>query len=167
MSPYCTISLPKAEWAATPRLKLVEPSSLRLLRNHVERFALYFLRELHTGSIQFEAAETPDTPGYVPYEAYLFLEQDRYVGACCFRDRRYEQLIAAWSLDWAWIHPYFRFKHHLTNAWPRFAEEYGRFHLAKPLSRSMQAFVRKVGWHEESYFTERTGHRVQLRHVHP
>ena len=126
------------------------PSSRKALREHVERFARYFLREMHKGGLQFEAAEQPDSPDYVPYEAYLLHADDRYIGACCFRDRAPTNDPPSWWLAWAWLHPYFRSRHHLTNAWPQFVASYGQFHLAQPVSHAMKAFIQKVGWHDET-----------------
>ena len=100
----------------------------------------------------------PDTHGYVAWEAYLFHERVyenknendthnirvRCFGACCFRWREWADAPAGWSLDWVWLHPYFRRRQHLTKAWRQFEQEYGCFHLAKPVSLLMQAFLRKI-----------------------
>jgi hypothetical protein len=45
-------------------------------RTHVQRFACYFLHEMHYSFIQFDAAEAPDTLGFVPYKAFLFPIRD-------------------------------------------------------------------------------------------
>lgn len=53
------------------------PSSPKALRVHAERFARYFVREMHFGSIQFEAAEVPSSIGFVPHRAFLFAREGR------------------------------------------------------------------------------------------
>jgi hypothetical protein len=148
MSPqsYYRIDLPATGWSFKPRLVKVVPSSAKSLRQHVERFARYFLREMHFDGIQFEAAETPQSLGYVPYKAYLFAAQDRYIGAGCFRYREDQDAKIPWLFDWMWLHPYFRREGHLTQAWPALLQEFGTFRLGHPLSISMEAFLRKVGW---------------------
>jgi hypothetical protein len=143
---YYAMALPPVDGAPRPSPELVDPASPRSMRDHVERFARYFLRELGTGGIQFEASETRDDPDYVPYEAYLFNDGQRHFGACCFRLRNYKNAPASWWLDWAWLHRYFRSRGYLSAAWPQFMEKYGHFHLEAPLSHSMQAFLKKVGW---------------------
>jgi hypothetical protein len=141
-----TIKLPAATGLEKDSPVLVLPTSPKRLRVHVERFARYFLREMHFSSIQFEAAETPSSPGFVKYEAYLFHDGDRFFGACCFRWREWGNTPASWSLDWVWIHPFLRGRGHLKKAWAQFENKYGRFHLAQPVSCGMQIFLRKVGW---------------------
>lgn len=138
---YYTVTLPLVDGAARTSLELVEPTSPRQLRDQVERFARYFLREMHTGGIQFEAAENPETLGYRRYAAYLFYDGNRYFGASCFRWREWEDAAASWSADWVWFHPYFRSQGHLTRAWPHLIAQHGHFHLAKPLSHGMRAFL--------------------------
>ena len=81
------IDLPIAPYTGTPLLVPVSVDSSRKLRVHVERFARYFLNEMQTGGIQFEAAESTHSLGFVEYKAFLFSFQDRFVGAACFRYR--------------------------------------------------------------------------------
>ena len=145
-SSYYVIDLPEAAYSSELRVEPVIPSSSKELREHVERFARYFLREMHTGGIQFEAGEIPESTGYVPYRAYLFAVQDRYIGAGCFRERGDEDSDVPWVFDWLWFHPYFRSRGHLSRAWPVLVSEIGRFRLAYPLSHAMKAFLQKVGW---------------------
>jgi hypothetical protein len=159
MADYYSLSLPVAtlpELESNPTLVL--PSSPTIIRKRVELFAKYFKREMHFDFPQFEAAETPDKSWYVPYEAYLFHKsaddlwhgegpiKHRFFGACCFRWREYTNAPAEWSLDWVWFHPYFRCRGHLQSAWPRFAEKYGHFDLAQPLSCGMEKFLQKINW---------------------
>ena len=141
---YYTLSLPPCEIVAPFSPETVTVESLRPIREHVERFAYYFLRERRKGSVQFEAAESSESIGYVKYEAHLFNDGHRYIGACCFRWREFKDAPASWSIDWVWFHPYFRSRGHLTRAWPLFTARYGDFHIARPLSHSMEAFLAKV-----------------------
>ncbi|MBN3761095.1 hypothetical protein [Burkholderia sp. Ac-20365] len=123
----------------------------------VETLAQYFKREMHFDQVQFDAGETPDSLGYVPYQAWFFhepardlLEEDeplklRIFGACCFRWREWTNAEPSWSLDWVWMHPYFRRRGHLAAAWPTFQARYGiRFDVAQPLSIEMEAFVQTM-----------------------
>jgi hypothetical protein len=144
-STYYTISLPKATERHASWLSRVYPHSSQHERECVERFARYFLREMHTGGIQFEAAETTSSPGYVPYEAYLFKHEDRYIGACCFRKRNPSSSPTGYELDWAWLHPYFRMRGKFSEAFEIFRVTYGNFSLAQPLSPAMLAVARKYG----------------------
>ena len=141
---YYTLSLPPCKSVAPPSPEPVTVESPRPIREYVEQFARYFLGERGKGNLQFEAAETLQSLGYVKYEAHLFNDGYRYIGACCFRWREWENAPASWSLDWAWFHPYFRSRGHLTRAWPSFTAGYGDFHLARPLSHAMEAFLAKV-----------------------
>lgn len=141
---YYTLSLPPCEGTAPPSPETVTVDSLRAIRDHVERFARYFLKERGKGGLQFEAAETSESEGYVKYEAHLFNDGHRYIGACCFRWREFKDAPASWFMDWMWLHPYFRSRGHLTRAWPLFTTRYGDFHCATPLSHSMKAFLAKV-----------------------
>jgi hypothetical protein len=66
------------------------------------------------------------------------------VGACCFRWREWTNAPHSWALQWAWLHPDFRRRGLLTAAWPAFRTEFGDFHVERPLSEAMQAFLRKI-----------------------
>ena len=141
---YFTITLPTDRATESVDPALVLPTAPKRQREHVETFARYFLRERGQGALQFEAAETPSSVGYVRYEAHLFHDEGRYCGACCFRWRDWADAPPSWSLDWIWLHPYRRQRGLLTRAWPKFKERYGDFHLAQPLSAAMRAFLRKT-----------------------
>lgn len=158
MADYYSLSLPLVtlpQGESSPS-RVTEASPLSL-RKHVERFAQHFKRELHYDFSQFEAAETKMSLGFVRYEAYLFHKtaddlwqgegpiKSRFFGSCCFRWREWTDVPHEWSLDWAWFHPYFRARGHLTKAWPMFESKYGSFHLAHPLSSGMKEFLKKVG----------------------
>jgi hypothetical protein len=49
-----------------------------------------------------------------------------------------------WQFEWAWIHPYERGRGHMTNAWPKFKEEFGDFTIQQPLSFGMKVFLTKL-----------------------
>ena len=154
MSDYYSIKLPVAEVRQPARSpSLVIPSDGIMMRRRVEMFAKHFKREMRFDFPQFEASEQPGMYGYVPYEAYIFHEEardiwfadgpvkQRFFGACCFRWREWENSAAEWSLDWVWLHPYFRRRGFLANAWPKFKQKYGTFEVAQPLSCCMKEFM--------------------------
>ncbi len=158
------IDLPMAAWSSSLCLVEVEPTARKALREHVERFARYFMHEMHFNGIQFEAAESPHSVCYVRYKAFLFAAQGRYVGAACFRYRDDQDPLVPWLFDWLWLHPFVRRRGHLTRAWPQFIQTFNGldaqleagasshgdscrpFRLAHPLSSSMAAFVSRIGW---------------------
>ena len=144
---YYLIDLPVAPYSSETRL-IVTTASPKPIRENVERFARYFLREMHFGGLQFEAGETPESLGFKRYKAYLFAAQDHYVGAVCFRYRDDQNRVVPWLFDWMWIHPYFRHQGILSRAWPEFVREIGQFRLAQPVSPHMEQFLRKIGWCE-------------------
>jgi hypothetical protein len=123
MADYYALSLPVGvlpEWESSPTLVL--PTSSVVMRKRVERFAKHFQREMHFDFPQFETDETLCKSGFVRYEAFLFHTsagdlwhgegpiKQRFFGACCFRWREWTNAPAEWSLDWIWLHPYFRSK---------------------------------------------------------
>lgn len=147
-----------------PSLVEVTANSPRLLREGVEVYAYYFRRELHYDFVQFSADETDkswrcDNNGKWGWQqnrfvAWLFLPpHDLYVdgignsktvGACCFRWREWIDAPHSWALQWIWLHPYFRRRGILSDAWSTFTEQFGKFHVEKPLSNAMYHFLLKV-----------------------
>jgi hypothetical protein len=118
------------------------------LRREVERFAIYFRREFSYDFQQFSATEKPKKEQ--PYAAYLFTNETNHyprvwVGACCFRWRKYQDAEPRWGAQWAWLHPYYRGKGILSGAWDRFHELHGNFLPEPPYSPAMEAFLRKRG----------------------
>lgn len=138
------IDLPIKKYSSTISSVNVLPSSSKLLRLHVERFALYFLGEMRTGGIQFSAAEKSCSPGFRHYHAILVGAEDRHVGAIAFRYRPEQCKECPWILDWIWIHPYFRRAGILTAVWPVVIEQFGIFRLSEPISPAMRQFLLKV-----------------------
>ena len=144
MHRYYHIDLPSTRhYVSSPRLIAVETRSAKELREHVERFARYFLRELG-GSLQFEASESDSSRGYVPYKAFLVARESHYVGAACFRHRSDQDPAVPWLFTWLWIHPFSRRKGALSAVWSELNAQVGPFRLAPPVSIHMQAFLAKL-----------------------
>ena len=130
------------------RVTFDSPWSHRLA---VEKMARYFKRELRYDFVQFSAKLSPENKKYIPYEAYLFHEdqynlryEDRKTeivcgGACCFYQQENN-----WSLNWVWFHPYFRRRGMLKKAWLQFKNEYGQFDIEEPISNQMSSFLSHV-----------------------
>lgn len=140
------VDLPSHELNPLP----VTDTSPIALRKHTEAFARHFKHEMQYDAVQFGATESQSDVGHVPYEAYLFHESARdqwegpdtarLFGACCFRQRE-----SGWSLDWVWLHPYFRARGHLAKAWQGFQWRYGdNFHIEPPISCGMQQLLKKI-----------------------
>lgn len=129
---------------------LVTRHSPLFLRNAVHRFARYFRHEMHFDSVDFDPSESAS--GSTPYEAWVFhspatdrMFEDkplpfRMFGACCFH---VTEEPARATLRWVWLHPFFRGRGHLTQAWPLFRYRYGDFDIERPLSPAMAEFVRR------------------------
>ena len=118
----------------------VVPGSPWLLRREVEKFGYYFRREFDYG-IQFEASDTR------PYSAYIFASHEGFlwVGACCFRKCIFPHMdgMVLDSMQWAWLHPYFRNHGILKSHWKALHAEHGDFFLEHPLSPAMRSFFLK------------------------
>jgi len=141
---YYLIDLPTKSYSKKPEVRKITPHSPIEVRKYIEQFARYFLREMHFGGVQFEAAEGPNSIGYRPYVAYLLGAEDRYIGGACFRFRDDQSLDHPWILDWVWLHPYFRRRGHLLLAWPEITQAHGAFRIAKPISHAMEGFLASV-----------------------
>jgi hypothetical protein len=145
------------------RLKYADPSPLKVtpnspiaLRRSVELIADHFQQEMNFSFRQFHAKETPDTRAFIPWEAYLFHERGdtcendlgknkvQFFGACCFRKNPNIDEGGTWAMDRVWLHPYFRSRGHLRQAWQAFRSNYGDFQLSEPLSPSMMKFVERI-----------------------
>ena len=108
----------------------------------VERLAQYFRREFRYDFVQWSA--TNDEPSA---RAFVWVV-DHWphpvgFGACCFRWREWTDAPHGWALQWIWLHPYERGKGHLTRVWPYFRETFGDFHVERPLSSAMRAFLER------------------------
>ena len=120
-------------------LQVTRRSALKL-REQVEQFAIYFMREFDYAVQEFDAKEK------VPYTAYLLPDSaDRHarvwIGACCFRPESYVHYVHDDTLRWIWLHPYHRMKGVLTEVWPFLRANHGDFFIEPPLSPGMLHFV--------------------------
>ena len=78
--------------------------------------------------------------------AFLFIADDRVTlaGACAFEWMDRENAPHGWTMMWVWLAPAYRRHGILTRHWYTFRDMFGvGFHLEKPLSDAMAAFVRK------------------------
>jgi hypothetical protein len=113
-------------------------------RAAVEQYAKYFRREFQYDFVQYSADEEP-----LADRAFLFVPDpwgwgQRTVGACCFRRR--EDSGGSWfALAWIWLHPYWRSRGLLSNAWSYFVHRFAPFRVEPPLSPAMQGFLRRKG----------------------
>lgn len=101
-----------------------------------------FKREFGYDFIQW--SEKEDDPG-----AYGFLfrdpeQLDVIIGACAFRWRNYTDSDPMWAMQWIWLMPDARHKGILTKYWPVFTHMFGKFHVERPLSDAMAAFLEKM-----------------------
>jgi hypothetical protein len=116
-------------------------------RKAVYFFAAYFRREFGYDFVPYGHDGNDTDPDHV---AFLWVapecDDSSYdsewlvpcIGACCFR--RHEN----WTMQFVWLHPYFRRHGLLTNAWPQFEQEFGRFDVQPPLSDLMEAALKKL-----------------------
>jgi hypothetical protein len=122
----------------------VDRDSARWLNKAVYERARLFRREFHFDFVQ--RLEQGPRQGPDKSRAFLFVD-DRSViaGAYAFQWLVYTDAPSGWTGDWVWLAPRFRRRGILTKAWPYFTELFGGFHLERPLSRAMAAFVTKIG----------------------
>jgi hypothetical protein len=135
---YYRIKLKKipGKYRSSQPLPITRQSPLKL-RKQVEVFAIYFRREFDYAIREFDAREKD------PYTAYLFPDPYArvWIGACCFRPESYAYDVDSDTLRWIWLHPYYRMKGVLTEAWPFFRANHGDFFIEPPLSPGMLHFV--------------------------
>jgi len=121
------------------RLHCVRHDAPVTWRNAVHRFAVYFRREFQYDFIQYSPDESESLD-----RAFLFTH-DRVemlaVGACSFR----YHTNGSCGLSWIWLHPYYRGRGMLSQAWPYFVRRFAPFQVEPPLSKSMTSFMRKLG----------------------
>ena len=115
-------------------------------RKAVYVFAAHFRREFGYDFVPYGLCGNETDPNHVAFLRVAPEFTDLFfgstwlvpcVGACCFRKWK------DWTMQFAWLHPYFRRRQLLTAAWPQFEQEFGRFKLEPPLSPEMKAAVRK------------------------
>lgn len=145
MVDFYTIQLPQPTKGIDRDLVAVDRRSPRTHHAILERFALYFKREFHFDFPQFEAGELQ-----VDFRAWIFAAEPdsgwRAFGAACFRPNEDPACTQTrWSLDWIWLHPYFRGRGHLKEAWPIFTGALGGcVFVQPPYSSAMESFLRSV-----------------------
>ena len=125
---------------------LVDKNQPMSIHKAVEQLAYYFKREGAFDFVQYTANEDRHNKNS---KAYIWIDTDWddtfAVGACEFRFLGDVDQIKDWSLQWVWMHPYYRCKGLLTQAWPHFIKQYGKdFHCAPPLSGEMECFLKKM-----------------------
>jgi len=121
-------------------LKVI-PESPFPLKLEVERFAYYFRRESRYRMVPFKACD--DNFGD-PFTAYLFPSPDSSVwaGACCFLRAYLPELEqSCYSLEWVWLHPYYRSRGILNSHWSTLRANHGDFWVTRPLSSAMKGFL--------------------------
>jgi hypothetical protein len=126
------------------RVSVRSPQSYR---RAVYRLARYFRREMDYDVVQYGFDGRESDPDHVAFlwvhpEAIGLGEGFRVpcVGATCFRLRDEGR-----AMQWVWMHPYFRRRGLLSEAWPEFVREFGDFAVEGPLSAAMKGFLVKCG----------------------
>ena len=105
-------------------------------RRAVYAIASTFRREQHYDFVGWAEDGSYDQAAI----GYLFADdENRIVGACCFRPLRENSL--QWRLDWVWLCPGERRRGWLRNRWPEFRRRFGDFAVVTPLSKEMRAFL--------------------------
>lgn len=120
-------------------------------RRAIELMATYFQREGGWDAAPFDAKEfSYHYKAYPFYRNDYFPRRDGYAneifGAACFRYHyfRGQKEKNYWTLQWAWLHPYFRRHGYLTKAWPKFVQEFGPSFIPEtPYSKGMKDFMFK------------------------
>lgn len=125
---------------------LLDKTQPMSIHKAVEQLSYYFKREGRFDFVQYTANENIDN---LNSHAYIWIEEEWddtvAIGACEFRFLGDVDQIKNWSLQWIWMHPYYRGKGLLSGAWPSFVEYYGKnFHVEPPLSREMKYFLKKM-----------------------
>jgi hypothetical protein len=132
---------------------LITEAAPKRVQAVVYEFARYFRREFHYDFPQFHDPTLPASvnDALPPWEAWIWSPANSLrpiaIGATVFR---HERVVGnehpEWVMSWIWLHPYFRRRGLLTQAWPTFRHRYGdQFLLEHPLSAAMEAFVQSQG----------------------
>lgn len=112
----------------------------------VEQLAYYFKREFKFDFVQYTAYEDVNNP---KSDAYVWIDSnfsDTFaVGAVNFRFLGDVNQPKKWSLEWVWLHPYYRNQGLLSGAWKAFQKKYGKdFLIEPPISKAMACFIKKM-----------------------
>jgi len=118
------------------------------LRKPVFQIATYFHREMGFDFVQYSTDQLSTTDSAFLFAYSPDIDVHFGIGAACFRLVEWSTAPACFSLEWAWIHPFFRRHRFLSQAWPHFVRRYERFHVSHPRSEAMQAFLNKIGYVE-------------------
>lgn len=103
-------------------------------------FGCYISRELHYG-IMFNQKYLCKCSGDT-WHMYLFMDGDYAIGAVGFVYQQWKNMDTLWELRWIWIHPDYRRKGILANAFGYFKKNYSPFTVAEPLSDAMKSFLK-------------------------
>jgi len=141
-----TIYLPlvPAPWWSGDLLP-VDAKSPRRRIEAINRFGRYIQREQN---YDFPMG-VPE--GDVKWKAYLFVgnvmsaSAVQPVGVAVFEHQPPDgtQWGDRWWLMWVWIHPFERGRGFLSRSWGFFREEFGDFHIQRPISKAMKSFLSK------------------------
>jgi hypothetical protein len=126
-----------------------------VLRKAVYQCARWFKKEFQYDYTQYGYNGREDDPNHVAFlwphpDSILLLGNDEFVlaiiGACCFRWRNdYWNQDHCWAMQWMWLHPFYRHRGLLSQAWGGFRGEFGSFVAEPPLSDAMEGFLGKQG----------------------
>jgi hypothetical protein len=122
----------------------VDKTSPQWMHTAVYGRAKLFKREFHYDFVHW----SPNGEREADVVGFLFtdpMEDGRIVGACCFRLRDRADGSKIWSMDWVWLAPGARRTGLLNARWPGFLREFGAFHVERPLSNAMEAFLARHG----------------------
>ena len=131
-----------------PEFSLWEVPSIRgqSLRKPVLQLARYFQLEMATDFVPYSTEQHSDknTAFLIGFKSDENLQFG--IGALFFRWQEWSDVPAGYSLEWVWVHPFFRHRGLLSKAWPKFVERFGEFHVSPPYSPSMKEFLNKIGY---------------------
>jgi len=131
-------------WRKRAGLFWIDAESPMAHRKAIERYAYYFKREMAFSGVQYEPSEHTDKT----CKAFGIVKDDwsgkcRLIGAGCFRFRQYTNHPSEWVLQWIYFHPCARRRGHLSEVFPVFETDVGKFSIERPLSLGMSAFLEK------------------------
>lgn len=138
---FYTIKLPKINGIGYQGCVQVTNKSPFFHKKAVERMALYFKREFSYDFLQFRASDEHDEE---EHSAWMFVDCEVVIGACCFIKEDYKDIGERWVMGWIWIHPFCRRTGILTKYWDIFVEKFENFLPALPLSKAMKSFLEKI-----------------------
>ncbi len=139
------------EWNGMPdSLYGVTTHSPLSVRKAVAKMAKYFKMEFQYDFLQYTATDEQESARAFLFttlnlNSYTHVHRDPseviVVGGCCFRWREWTDADPGWAMQWIWMHPFFRNRGKLSEAWPFFCKRFGLFKVEGPLSRAMVRFL--------------------------